>query len=364
MEEKEPKTVSKYIIGFLIIVILGIVLCVTKYFFYDEPMSLLINAELTDAFTSVYKIEKINELKYRFAQILGGFGGLLLLAVQIYRTMILNKQQVEFERTNREQEYQAKADSEEQRRSNSSREILDQYMKAVDQLKDNNIAVRLGGIYSLEKIMNSTAIEAKVYHNSIIELLCAYYRQERSYSKDEEIKDTVDYFNNRDQGAELPEKYWKGQPTEFQAILTILGRRADFEDEIRIDLHSSSLIYADLCNGNFRNADLSYANIYRADLINTNLDNADFTNSSIKESNVFGASFRNAVLIGTDATDIYTSNIRIVNGRMNLSLEFLIEKLKEAKYIAGMTFSNSVHQQLQKKYTEFENRIDTPVIRE
>ncbi len=297
MEEKVPLYKNSCVLLCLIILILIITLFVVKSYFYDEPMALLINAELTEDFTNIMKIDKVNEVKNKFAQVLGGFGGLILLAVQIYRTVILNRQVKGNEIADRNREDQAKADLEEQRRSNISREILDQYVKAVDQLKDDNIAVRLGGIYSLEKIMNSPAKEAIEYHDTIIELMCAYIKDKRKIQYN--VLKKVDVVN-----------------LEFDiiAILKIIDRRVNRNNEkCIIDLSNTNWICADLELMNFNDINFNYSHFNKASIRDACFNNVSLVGAKFEEAICWNSEFINCSFLNSNFSKSQFDDATITN---------------------------------------------------
>jgi hypothetical protein len=75
--------------------------------------------------------------------------------------------------------------------------ISQQVSKGFEQLGSEKIVVRLGGIYALEGVMNTS----EQYHQPVLEALCAFVRGTK---------------NNTDQGPPA---------TDIQATLTVIGRR-------------------------------------------------------------------------------------------------------------------------------------------
>ena len=79
--------------------------------------------------------------------------------------------------------------------------ISNQVSKGFEQLASDKIEMRLGGIYALEGVMNTS----EQYHGPVLEALCAFVREH-----------TI--------GKTVSEK----QPaTDIQAALTVIGRRAE-----------------------------------------------------------------------------------------------------------------------------------------
>ena len=192
-------------------------------------------------------------------------------------------------------------------------------MKAVDQLKDESMAVRLGGIYSLEKIMNSPDKEVKDYHDTIIEMLCAYVREKRPFDQDGYNKEleffkkensdpaVENYYSEYEKFIKSLNKYKIPIHTDIRAILTVLGRRKNKDnEEVEIDLKVTNWIKAGLgemkLEGfNLSVAHLENANLWGAHLENANLDGAHFENAELIEAHLenakfWGAHFENADL--------------------------------------------------------------------
>ncbi len=69
--------------------------------------------------------------------------------------------------------YLLRSSSRERREENRERLVIERFMRAVDQLGHPALDVRLGGIYSLERL----ARESPENHAPIIEILAAYVRE-------------------------------------------------------------------------------------------------------------------------------------------------------------------------------------------
>lgn len=142
----------------------------------------------------------------------------------------------------------------------------EQFTKAIDQLGNDNLEIRLGAIYALEKI----AINSDIYSRQVLEILTAYVR-EKSYSTTNFVQSQLDRFT-------IPTT-----PSDIQAILNILNKRKEFSQKIndfRINLFKSNLQYADLKMSNFRDANLKHTNLKCADLLL-----AEFTKADVKYAN-------------------------------------------------------------------------------
>ena len=105
--------------------------------------------------------------------------------------------------------------------------ITDRFTKAIAQLGDTEMAIRLGGIYALERL----ARDSEKDHGPIMEVLTAYVRE------------------NAPRQAEAPQTAPAPLPTDLQAILTVLGRRETTgknRGTDRLDLNHTRLTRADL----------------------------------------------------------------------------------------------------------------------
>jgi hypothetical protein len=132
--------------------------------------------------------------------------------------------------------------------------ISNQVSKGFDQLGqggDDKVAVRLGGIYALEGVMNTS----EQYHQPVLEALCAFVR---------------DYTKNKAEDAP--------PATDVQAALTVIGRRKLGPGQIvlaGVHIPQATLVDADLSHAELDDADLSSADLRGANLSGAILDGAD-----------------------------------------------------------------------------------------
>jgi hypothetical protein len=194
---------------------------------------------------------------------------------------------------------------------NRQGQITERFTRAVDQLGNPSLDVRLGGIYALERL----ARESRDDHGPIIEILTAYIR-EHTRSSDNEPPD----------GEVQPAIARKRVATDVQAALTVLGRRSranDPSEPWRVDLDGSHLEGAILHGAHLEGADLhdahlERANLYEAHLEDANLyeahldgailqeahlENANLEGAHLDEANLYGAYLENANLDGAHLKD-------------------------------------------------------------
>ena len=145
----------------------------------------------------------------------------------------------------------------------ASRDLLisNQVAKGFEQLGSKKVVVRLGGIYALEGVMNTS----EQYHQPVLEALSAFVRDSTS-------TDTSD-----------------GPPaTEIQAALTVIGRRA------------AIFSWPDFANAHIPKALLKGAKLTGAKLVGTNLTGADLYNALLNGANLTGANLNSANLMGAN----------------------------------------------------------------
>ena len=163
---------------------------------------------------------------------------------------------------------------------NRAGQITDRFTKAIEQLGNKALDVRLGGIYALERI----ARDSKEDHPQVMEVLTAYVREHAGRGTAAQIK------------AEGP----PGPPgppvsTDIQAVLTVLDRRTAAHDKDIVpllDLSGTHLRWARLEGANFSGTDFSWADLRLA-----TLDRA-----KLIEANLRGITLDNALLSAADLT--------------------------------------------------------------
>jgi hypothetical protein len=147
-------------------------------------------------------------------------------------------------------------------------QFTDRFTKAVTQIGDDKLEVRLGGLYALERIAKDSPKD----HWTVMEILSAYVR-ENAKKKDEIVKNTESNSNKivndkTDEKKEIPKI-----ATDVQAALTIIGRRKTEQDSktdkinlSETDLSGADLSWANLSGANLGRANLSFTHLYHANL--------------------------------------------------------------------------------------------------
>ncbi len=222
-------------------------------------------------------------------------------------------------------------------RLTESGQITDRFTKAVTQLGDPKLEVRLGGIYALERI----AKDSKRDHWSIMEILTAYVR-EKAKQNIESSPQKIQMKKSGSKGARNPKTPLPSVDTDIQAILTVIGRRNVSSDKGRLDLINTALSEADLSGANLiraflsganlsgaflsgallSGANLSGANLSRADLSRADLSGANLITADLSRAFLIGGNLREAFLITANLSEAFLSEAFLI--RADLSGAFLI----------------------------------------
>ena len=159
-------------------------------------------------------------------------------------------------------------------------QVPDLYTAAIKQLGSDNLDVRIGGIYALERV----AHDSRQYHPTVMEVLAAFIRV---HSREQ--------WPPADADAETPR--WTKRP-DVQAAVIVIGRRIHQPGQRGVSLAEADLSGARLYGMNLADDVLIAADLTRADLTRTDLARADLTGANLTGANLTGAD-----LTGADLTD-------------------------------------------------------------
>ncbi len=146
-----------------------------------------------------------------------------------------------------------------QQRASHELLISNQVSKGFEQLGSEKVAVRLGGIYALEGVMNNS----DQYYRSVLEALTAFVREGTRANTAPSL------------------------PTDIQAALTVIGRRS--AEPGAVNLTDSNIAHAKLTGADLMEADLTHADLSEANLSGDNLALARLTRADLTQANLFGA---------------------------------------------------------------------------
>jgi hypothetical protein len=174
--------------------------------------------------------------------------------------------------------------------------VTHRYTEAIEQLGSDNLDVRIGGIYALERIARDSAED----HPTVMEKLTAFIR-----------KRSREQWPPAGPGAEVPE--WAAR-RDVQAAFTVVGRR-DAEHDIPgqpIDLTGAVLDRAYLAGAVLPRANLTRAILTRADLTRAYLTGAVLDRADLSGADLGGADLDDAIL-----TDVrWPEGVRVPVGWM------------------------------------------------
>lgn len=159
-------------------------------------------------------------------------------------------------------------------------QLADRFAQAVDQLGKENPEIRLGGIYSLERI----AERSEKFYWPAMDILAVYLRERAQW--------------------EDPPPTAAAQPipklaADIQAALTVLGRRARTYkngEAQRLDLRRLDLRRANLSDAHLEGAILSGAHLEDANLAGAHLEETIFRGAHLERASFAGAHLEKAFL--------------------------------------------------------------------
>lgn len=174
-------------------------------------------------------------------------------------------------------------------------QLTDRYSKAVEQLGSDQIEVRLGGIYALERLMRDSPADQP----TILETLAAFVRQHAPrMPAPTSIKRDRRVLGRRSVTASPAER----PRQDVQAVLTVLGRRRRVEGESLIDLSRTALRGALLAHAELADAVLAGTDLTRAVLAGADLTGAHLVGAKLMDANLHTAKLHLADFTEADLT--------------------------------------------------------------
>lgn len=182
----------------------------------------------------------------------------------------------------------------------NEKQITERFAKAIEQLASEKIEVRLGTIYTLERI----AKDSEKDQWTIMEVLTAFVRENAPVKKEDKSqnkKSFIDEFlntQNNKETEELPKLR-----LDIQECLTVIGRREHPDPENkRLDLSNVNIRKANLQQAKLQGANLTEANLEGANLIRAELERANLTEANLTEADLTKAYLTKADLREADLT--------------------------------------------------------------
>ncbi len=181
-------------------------------------------------------------------------------------------------------------------RLNRQGQSAERLTKAIEQLGDSKLEVRLGGIYALERIARDSADD----YRTIMEVLTAFLR-EHSW----EATQAQGSATQKDAGRRLR--------TDLQAVATVLGRRRrEYEGERdQLDLGGVHLEEAFLGGAHLERAILRGAHLEGADLMGAHLERAFLVGAYLEGAFLMGAHLEEANLVGAHLEGAHLESVHL-----------------------------------------------------
>lgn len=206
-------------------------------------------------------------------------------------------------------------------------QITERFSKAIEHLgtaEPERMAIRLGGIYALQRIMRDSAVDAPTVRN----ILAAFLRDESSA---------------RNSGSESGDNNRYPSDADFHAALLVLLENSDGSAPVNLE----GMV---LRSANLRNRILD-----RVNLSNAVLEDADFTGSSLIGANLSravlkGSKFNRAMMTEVSLTDADLTRADISDTQMdgadlehaNLHRAFLINSQLRGATLASANLSDAL----------------------
>lgn len=226
-------------------------------------------------------------------------------------------------------------------------QITERFTRAINQLENPKVEIRVDGIYALERILE----EYDEDYWSIMEILTAYIRQ-HSLQDSENINPGIykGIRNVNEQYGQILEIKHRYQVTsDIKAILNIIRRRKytlSQEKPYGLDLRSTylreaHLEEAHLENANFTNTFLLSSHLKKAHLADAIFAGANLIDADLREADLKKACFENAFL---DHADFEGADL---TGAIKLE----IDQLFKVKTLRGATLDDDLRTQLDKTHS-------------
>lgn len=169
-------------------------------------------------------------------------------------------------------------------------QLTERFTRAIDQFGHQALDVKLGGLYSLERIAGDSGTDRD--RRSVADVLAAFVRRRTAELAAAEASSG---------GADDPPELQVRAP-DLQAVLTVLGRLGvaglDLEGVClyRANLTGAQLEGSNLQGADLRKADLSDAQLPEASIAGANLAGARLDGATLDDANLFGASLEGTSL--------------------------------------------------------------------
>ncbi|OUC13132.1 MAG: hypothetical protein B0A82_18845 [Alkalinema sp. CACIAM 70d] len=207
--------------------------------------------------------------------------------------------------------------------------VAERFTKAVEQVSSEKIEVRLGGIYSLERISEDSPKD----YWTVMEVLTAFVRKNSPISA----------LLHEETSIEIAKESQDQINMDIQATLTVVGRRNCANDSnkgINLDLSQANLSGAKLYKSNFNRAFFWGSNFKKADISRASFREADFSEACLVGTDVWKSDLSEANLWGANLYEAYLCKA-VLNGANleNANLENADIESTDLREVKGLTLS-------------------------
>ncbi len=209
-------------------------------------------------------------------------------------------------------------------------QITERFTRAIEQLGSDRMAIRLGGIYALERI----AKDSEKDYWTVMEVLSAFVRENAPIIKHAE-------------NVEDDRSLKKTVQTDIQAILTVIGRRSG-KDKGRIALDKTDLSGADLGGAHLERAYLTGVCLRAANLSAAHLEEAILEEAHLKQADLMSARLEKANLDeahlqGADLTNAHLENAMLHEAYLQ-GADLTRAKLTNAEFVQASLLQANLSQ--------------------
>jgi Pentapeptide repeats (8 copies) len=199
---------------------------------------------------------------------------------------------------------------------NRQGQITERFTRAIDQLGQQALDVRVGAIYALERI----ARDSKEDHGPIMEILTTFVREHARAAPTTPAapgtaRSADSLESNRTPDTSCAKPLRPGLQADLQAALTVLGRRNPHYDKpgAHLDLEKVYIPGANLADLNLAHADLQEAILPAADLSQANMTGALLRGADLADAVLFEADLTGAELFVAHLTAANLSAARLTD---------------------------------------------------
>jgi hypothetical protein len=201
-----------------------------------------------------------------------------------------------------------------QMEADRQRRVTETFSNAIDQLASEKLEIRLGSIYTLERIADESLQYSLQYYVTVAKLLCAFVREQAprtvpDESSSEKASSEMDERTTRRTPLTFAIKGLPEPRADIAAALAAVSRRSrqkgnavqdDLFPEAPVSRWPLDLRHAYLAGVNLAAADLRGAWLIGTDLHGALLMSADLRNASLVGAIAYDVSFERADLRGAD----------------------------------------------------------------